>query len=244
MSRNFELLSQIESDCRGSDSRTVDMVSHTSSKVPFPNHVSDAFGDEMVKLVQRIFLSTNGGAPRSVVFCGIDGENGSGSVCTQAGRALASYSSLSVCLVDANIRSPRISKVLSADASATVFAPPDSPSKHCEQISGNLWLARRDLLVDALGSLLPVEDLKRRLSDLRAVFDYVLINAPGTSVSGDPTILGQAADATVLVVEANSTRRLSARKAKEAFDAVGIRLLGTVLHNRSFPIPDGLYKKL
>jgi Mrp family chromosome partitioning ATPase len=72
----------------------------------------------------------------------------------------------------------------------------------------------------------------------------VLIDAPGTIVCGDAAILGQVADAAVLVIEANSTRRLSARKAKEALDAAGVRLLGTVLHNRSFPIPETLYNWL
>jgi Mrp family chromosome partitioning ATPase len=56
--------------------------------------------------------------------------------------------------------------------------------------------------------------------------------------------LGQVADAAILVIEANSTRRLTARNAKETFDAAGVRLLGTVLHNRSFPIPEKLYRRL
>ena len=31
---------------------------------------------------------------------------------------------------------------------------------------------------------------------------------------------------------------------KETLDAAGVRLLGTVLNNRSFPIPERLYKRL
>jgi Mrp family chromosome partitioning ATPase len=75
-------------------------------------------------------------------------------------------------------------------------------------------------------------------------FEYMLIDAPGTSVCGDAQLLGLVADAAILVIEANSTRRLTARKAKETLDAAGVRLLGTILHNRSFPIPEGLYKRL
>jgi len=46
------------------------------------------------------------------------------------------------------------------------------------------------------------------------------------------------------VIEANRTRRLTARKAKETLDAAGVRLLGTVLNNRTFAIPEAIYRKL
>jgi len=48
----------------------------------------------------------------------------------------------------------------------------------------------------------------------------------------------------VLVVEANSTRRVAAQKVKERLHAANARLLGTVLSGRTFPIPDMIYKKL
>jgi Mrp family chromosome partitioning ATPase len=72
----------------------------------------------------------------------------------------------------------------------------------------------------------------------------MLIDAPGTSVCGDAQLLGQIADAAILVIEANSTRRLTARKAKESLESAGVRLLGTVLCNRLFPIPERLYRIL
>jgi Mrp family chromosome partitioning ATPase len=112
------------------------------------------------------------------------------------------------------------------------------------KIEGNLWLAGPNILADKSRVLLPPGQLKERLSQLRDEFEYMLIDAPGTSVCGDAQVLGQVADAAVLVIEASSTRRLPARKAKEALEAAGVRLLGTVLRNRSFPIPEDLYRKL
>ena len=88
------------------------------------------------------------------------------------------------------------------------------------------------------------EGLKQVLFQLRSVFDYVLIDVPCTSVCGHAQILGFVADAAILVVEANSTRCLSAKNAQQTLAAAGIRLLGTVLQNRSFPIPGRIYKRL
>jgi Mrp family chromosome partitioning ATPase len=47
-----------------------------------------------------------------------------------------------------------------------------------------------------------------------------------------------------LVIEANSTRRETTRKAKESLEAANVRLLGAVLNKRTFPIPEVFYRKL
>jgi Mrp family chromosome partitioning ATPase len=45
----------------------------------------------------------------------------------------------------------------------------------------------------------------------------------------------------ILVIEAHRTRRLAAQKALMNLRATGARLLGTVLIERTFPIPARLY---
>lgn len=247
MSRNFELMTQLDTEAGVTDKRTAatpdrDVVSPVATTLS--TYVSDAFGEEMLRLIQRIFLSANGSAPRQVVFCGVDDVNGSSSVCAGAGRTLAANSSRAVCLVDANVRSPRLSNLLGVEGT-NPFSGPSAPLREqCVKVGGNLWLAGPSILADKNQVLLPPGQLKERLSQLRAEFEYMLIDAPGTSVCGDAQVLGQVADAAILVIEASNTRRLPARKAKEALDAAGVRLLGTVLRNRSFPIPEGLYRKL
>jgi len=48
----------------------------------------------------------------------------------------------------------------------------------------------------------------------------------------------------VLVLEANATRKDAARRVKEILDAANVRVLGVVLNNRTFPIPDAIYQRL
>jgi receptor protein-tyrosine kinase len=244
MSRNFELLTQIEME-----RSSTDQVPHSPANHPQVVSVPSQDGridrsDEMLRLVQRIFLSANGGAPRQVVLCGVEEENGSSSICARAGRTLASNSSRPVCLVDANMRSPRLSGLFGVDGTTPFSGSSASLREQCVKIGGNLWLAGPNILADNSRVLLPPDQLEERLAQLREIFEYMLIDAPGTSVCGDAQLLGLVADAAILVIEANSTRRLTARKAMESLDAAGVRLLGTVLHNRSFPIPEGLYKRL
>jgi Mrp family chromosome partitioning ATPase len=80
--------------------------------------------------------------------------------------------------------------------------------------------------------------------ELRESFDYVLIGA--TAIESDPEamLFAQASDGIVLVLEANATRRYRVENTKEYLRAANVPLLGAVLNNRDFPIPDAIYKKL
>jgi protein-tyrosine kinase len=244
MSRNFDLLSQIEMQVGSTDQASESPVHHATVVSIRSKNGSIDRSDETLRLIQRIFLSANGSAPRLVVLCGVDEDNGSSSICARAGLTLAANSSQPVCLVDANVRSPGLSSLFGIDGTAPLSGTSAPLCEQCVKVGANLWLAGSNILTDNGRVLLPVNELKERLAQLRGVFGHVLIDAPATSVCGDAQLLGQVADAAILVVEANSTRRLTARNAKEAFDAAGVRLLGTVLHNRSFPIPEKLYKRL
>jgi receptor protein-tyrosine kinase len=244
MSRNFELLTQLERESDVANRRPRPVTQGDVLKEAAAGTVGGVCGEEMLRLVQSVFLSTNGGSQRQVVFCGIDSESGSSSICASAGRVLAANSAQQVCLVDANVRSQRLSHMFEVDTATPFSGHFASLREQCVQIGGNLWLARADMLADASGSLHSADELKLLFASLRALFQFVLIDAPGAAVCGDAELLGQVADAAVLVIEANTTRRLTAHKAKESLEAAGVRLLGTVLHNRSFPIPEKLYKRI
>jgi len=244
MSRNFDLMTQIESEFGATRDRSRAASQRAVEKAVLPNDAGDIAAEAILRLVQGMFLSTNGNAPRLVVFCGVDSETGSSFVCANVGRTLAASNSGSVCLVDANLRSQRLSGLVGIDKTRAFVRKSASMREQCLEIGDNLWLAGHNLMADDRGALPPVARIKQLLGELRGAFDFVLIDAPGSGVSVDAATLGQVADGTVLVIEANATRRIAARKAKEALEAASVRLLGTVLHNRSFPIPKGLYQRL
>ena len=247
MSRNFELLRQLDIEAGATESprpSAADRISAVEVAPILSRQASSVSNEEMLRLIQRVFLSAKEGAPKQVVLCGVDSENGSSSVCAMAGRTLAANTSRRVCLVDANVRSPRLAGMLGLGGT-NPFSGTSAPLRdQCAKVGNNLWLAGPSMLADKGHVLLPPVELKEHLTQLRGEFEYLLIDAPGTTVCGDAQLLALISDAAILVIEANSTRRLTARNAKEVLDVAGVRLLGTVLHNRSFPIPRELYKRL
>ena len=88
------------------------------------------------------------------------------------------------------------------------------------------------------------EQMCSNLLRLSKQFSHVIVGAPPLGPDITASVLGRALDGVVLVVEANSTRRISARNAKEMLEAANVRLLGTVLNNRTFPIPEKVYRRL
>jgi Mrp family chromosome partitioning ATPase len=242
MSVKFDLLKQLELETEPAEGRAHGIADHVILNRVSPNDPGEPLGDEMLHLAQTTFLSNTGRVPRLVVFCGVDEENGSGSVCAGVGRAIALLGAKSVCLVDANVRTSPLSHVFGVDSAIPFPGKPASFREQCLLIAHNLYFAATDLLFDSRGALLPIPDLKLRLKQLQDTFDYVLIDAPGSSVCGDATALGQLTDAVILVIEADRTRRMTARRTKETFEAAGVRLLGTVLRNQSSPLPRRLLK--
>jgi receptor protein-tyrosine kinase len=246
MSRNFELLTEVEHELKHTDVHGAADANRVVSKpvVHFARKSGEVHDEQMQKLIQSVFLSMDRSGPHAVVFCGIDEKNGSASVCARAARALAVSSGQPICLVDGNVQSPRLTKLLGIDTAVCTVKSTSSIREKCAQIDEHLWFAGPALLAGGRSALPPVEELRDLLAQLRGRFEYVLIDAPATNVSGDAVLLSQTADSAILVIDANITRRLTARKAKETFDAAGVRLAGTVLYNRTFPIPERLYRIL
>jgi Mrp family chromosome partitioning ATPase len=79
---------------------------------------------------------------------------------------------------------------------------------------------------------------------LRAQFDYILLDVAPLNINNDGIVLGSLSDGVVLVLKANSSRRETARKALQELQAANIPIFGAVLNQRTFPIPDRIYRRL
>ena len=127
-----------------------------------------------------------------------------------------------------------------------VAAPPlsdrDTERRWATPITDNLSLASHDSLPN--GGKPTLDDIRGWIHDLGSRFTHLVISAPPIGFYNDAAMLGQMADGVVLVLEANSTRRVTAHKSKKVLEEANVHVLGTVLNNRTFPIPEKLYRRL
>jgi capsular exopolysaccharide synthesis family protein len=204
--------------------------------------------EESLRLVQRIFLLQTQAPPRAVVFAGIDHGNGCSEICASVAETLASNVRGSICLLEANLRTPALPGLFGTTNhhGLTDALLQDGPIRSfVKPLRGdNLWLLSSGSLAPDSAKLLNSDRLKTRFAELRREFDFVLIDAPPLTRYADAVAFGQMTDGFVLILEAHVTRREAALKVSENLRASGIQVLGAVLNKRTFPIPESLYNKL
>jgi len=246
VSKNYELLRETGKDL---DLFKAD-AAESPGVSPIPVHLNGGgrVREEVMRLIQRTFLTGSPGAPRFVVFTGVDHGNGCSWVCARAAEALAAHVEGTVCVVEANLNTQSLHRYFGVTrgggaADATLKRGP--LHKLAQSIRGtNLYLMPGQALCSDNSGAMNPEHLKSRFAELCAEFSYVLVDAPPASESTESLVFGRLADGVVLVIEAHATRRESARKVKENLEAANVRLLGAVLNKRTFPIPESLYGKL
>ena len=241
MSRTFELLQRLEKEQATGAPSVLPTNGHRSA-LPAP------VGEEVSRLVQQVFRGpVTNERPRVVVFSSVVHGDGCSWVCANTALTLAAQNAGSICLVDANLRTPSLHTRFEIDdrvGLTDAMVQPAPVREFTQQIAGShLWVLPAGSASGAHAQL-NFETLRVRLTELCAEFDTILIDAPPASLYSDAAQIGRLADGVVLVLQSNTTRRESALKVKEIFEAASVRLLGAVLNKRTFPIPEKLYSRL
>lgn len=222
--------------------------SPASNRRPSSLVLSELADEQIAALVQRVFVFPSAGAPRLVVFSSIDTRSRASWISFRTAELLAQHVSGSVCLVDANWRAPLLHRFARTDNSrglAMAMIDPHPITNFAVPLATkHLHLVPSGSFDTEIPGSFPAETVCKRITELRQAFDYVLVDAPPFASSTDTVLLGQIADGVILIVEANATRRENARAAKEALAGAKVNLIGAILNNRTFPIPEPLYRLL
>ena len=245
MSRNFQLLERVAKNKFFTvPDEPAPPAPNGLAAIPIKKAPRDP---EITKLVQRLFSQAiEARGPKVVSFSGIARDDRSSWICARAGEALAEQVNASVCIVDANLVSPQLHGHVNADLcpGLQVALVSEGPIRGFTiPICGpNLWLLSSGTLKPASNP--SMERYRQRFAELREAFDYVLISAPSFSRESEAMFIGKLADGIILIVEANQSRRETVRRVKEQLEAAKVQLLGAVLDQRTFPIPEKVYRRL
>lgn len=204
--------------------------------------------EQVNALAQQLFIIPGADAPRTVVFTSTESGTGTSWVCAHLAEVLASRVAGSVCLVDANLRNPTLHQHFGVEnqgglTDALLRLDPIRAFARSVVFS-NLFLISAGPGGESVQAMLTSDRMRLRLTELRSEFDFVLVDASAMSVANDAIALGSMSDGVVLVLKAHASRRQVARQAIEDLQGGKAKVLGAVLNQRTFPIPDALYKKL
>jgi capsular exopolysaccharide synthesis family protein len=139
-----------------------------------------------------------------------------------------------VCLVDCDLRKPRVHAVFSErndrGVTTALLEPAQLSSMIVKTQVPNLSILRAGPTPPNPADLMHSEAFGRVLQELRNQFDRVVVDSPPIGLVTDGVVLSTRVDATVLVVRALATRRDAAKRAIRSLRDVGANCAGFVLN--------------
>jgi hypothetical protein len=204
----------------------------------------ESFAEEQIRgLVRRVYLA--GSKPcRQVVFSAVDRKTSVSPLCSRIAETLSEEASGTTCLLDAGLQGRSTAAQNSRFGTSSDEKRFGRLRDSSLQLSSRLWYMSTEVFRGEQESGMSSAWLKSRLAELRLEFDYLVIQAPATGATNEAALFARLCDGLVLIVEANSTRRATAQKVRDVLSAAHVRLLGTVLSERTFPIPSAIYKRV
>jgi hypothetical protein len=235
MSANADVLQRSEligSAAREEISQELEVVRETN------NWNAEEFAQEQIRgMVRRVFFATGGATVKQVVFSAAETSMDITNLCERTGRALAQETQCYVAIVGRDRRVLEIQSRPRTKGDAAI-------KSWSEQMEVNLWRVpgmRARASSEGRGT---ANWWTCCLAGLRSEFEFAVIQGPAAGISSEAALMGQLADGVVLVLEAHSTRKATACRIKETFLAAHSRILGTVLSERRFPVPERIYRRL
>lgn len=224
---------------RGEVSRKEEVVPKIEARSS-PLSWSQTFADEQIRgLVRRVFAPSHNPAIQQVVLAAIEPETDVRGLCQWMAEVLANEKRCEVGLFDP-------SDACAPDGNDGNHELREQHARQCAPIrqfatavSGNRCaMSMQGNHAESLDG----QSLCRYMAELRREFEYSIVAAPPAAVSSQALEMARFADGIILVLSAQRTRRVAALKIRNALAQV--RLLGTILSDREFPMPTGIYRRL
>jgi Mrp family chromosome partitioning ATPase len=253
MSKNFELLQKLgkeqdllQSPAAGNGHAVLNQPGAAAAAAS-PAPVKPGL-EEINSFVQQVFLLSGATIPRTVVFTSTEPGTGCSWVAARTAEVLAGRIAGSVCVVDANLRDPGLHPQFGIENGPGLSEALQQmdPVRSLVRTSSlpNLFVMTSGKSSEGVQPLLVSDRMRTRINEMRSEFDFVLIDACAMSVAGDAVSLGGISDGVVLVLKANASRKETARQVVKDLQQGKGKVLGAILNQRQFPIPNAIYKRL
>lgn len=235
MSKTYEALKRAEA------LRSQQGASAPSSS-PVPTELPGGGADDLYELRRRLIGAAVGDAVRSVlVVSPLHGE-GASSIACLLGRAMVEREGTSVLLVDMNLRTPSLGRMLKAAGREGVASVVTGARKLDEVAQETPYEGLKVVTTgNGYANAIDVIDDSRTLTlvgELGHQAQVVFIDAAPVTLYPDARAIAPLVDGVLLVVEADVTPVAVANRAVELIRDTGANLLGVVLNKRRDYIPE------
>ncbi len=191
--------------------------------------------DQQIRtLVQRLFFGSARAPARHIGIVSVDTSTATASLCLEVALTLAEERQHDVGLIDAQSGPTPLQTELELRCPHRADAP--------WAITPNLWMVPRQIWLPDISERRVADRNLVRLREITAEFDFSILWC--ASVTWLTACIGRSCDGLVLVLSADKTRRVVAAEIKNQLAHAQVPILGTVLADRRFHVPESLYQCL
>jgi len=198
-------------------------------------------------LADQIYLLMHDQNAKSVMFSGAVEHEGVSATLANLASYFSHAGAHKVLVIDTNLRKPSLHtafKMTQADGLTEIIEGKLTLEKGVKKLSDNLHFISTGKVSLNPATLLNSHAMRELLKNAKERYDIILLDSPAAIISRDAFILGQQVDAVVISVNEGKTRRPVVKAVLDAFTRSKVNVMGVVLNNRTFPIPEGLYHKV
>ncbi len=213
------------------------------AKATLSNKARDVYSSLWASLFYSGKLSGNG-----VLMCSAVREEGvSTTACALALAGSLPAGADRVALVDFNLRTPKIHKVLKLKPSpgvSEIITESRDPATVAQKVSAGLDVYVAGNGVGRSLDVLKSHNVAEFFKSLCDKYDYVVVDTAAVNHYPDAQILTSIIPEILLVTRAEKTTREAVGQAKKRLEAGGGKIAGMVMNLRKYPIPQFLYKRV
>lgn len=238
------------------DTYIVNVMPRTTGDLKIDPHVvlhSDPTSpiSEQYKILRTNLVSLSTGNKPLKAFVVTSAIHGEGKTITSINLAMALATDLakkSVVLVDADMRKSRVAKYLGAEIqsglSEYLSGTADLDSVLLNTGIENLSFIPAGKVPNNPSELLGSGKMKELIGVLKAKFDFVIFDTPPIVPVTDPVVIGSQVDGVIMAIQAGRTQRGVIKHAINLVNQARAKLLGHVMTNVEYHIPEYIYRYL
>jgi capsular exopolysaccharide synthesis family protein len=175
--------------------------------------------------------------PRAILLTSSKEGEGKSTTSCNLGVVLA-QAEKSTLILDCDFRKPSIHKFFDLQnfyGIVDVLAGARSPQEVWTEPLPGLKTITVGPIPPSPAELVGSQRLSEFLDSVRKEFDYVLVDASSIGLVSDPASLATQVDGTLLVIDGQATRMSELQRSIRSLEAVGAKILGTVLNKVQAP---------
>ena len=181
-----------------------------------------------------LYFNTQGGGHSLIQVTSPDMGDGKSTLAANLAISIA-QSGKRVVLVDADLRRPRLHRMLGLASNltglGTVITGQTTLADAVQQTAvPGLWVLPCGPLPPNPAELLTSPRLKDVLDELRGQYDFVLVDTPPLLAVTDPCVVAPRVDGVVLTMRMSKKGRPKAERAREILSSLGVKVLGVVVN--------------